>query len=124
MPLFPPNYVRLEGELDRLKFSVTATGTSILKGCVRVPQDVTDSEGTRKLYFDSVHIVAFGDTADALSEVGKGGWVIVEGNIETSKYTKNCHVCHADGMAYWTEVKISNFTNPPRPPLNADYVYE
>jgi hypothetical protein len=61
--------------------------------------------------------VTFGDLALALSQVKKGTWVSIDGNIEVSRYFKRCSKCNFQSINYWTDVRVSNFVEIDRPDI-------
>lgn len=117
MSNLPRNYVRLEGEIDRSKLIELEGGSYLFKGSVKIPVESQDSEGNVKVHSTYISIVTFGDLALALSQIKKGTWVSIDGNIEVSRYLKRCSKCNFQSTNYWTDVRVSNFVEIDRPDI-------
>ena len=103
------NYVELIGKLYDSSIKYFGEEYPRFQGKISVPMEYNYDEldGIKtSTYFK---IVAWGDVAEALNEVGDGKIVLINGVLQERQYDGFCKGCGSKEKKYWSDVLITNF---------------
>ena len=103
------NFIELRGELKYSSLSTVGNDYYKFQAKMAVPMVYVydDLDGlTTSMY---LKIIAWGEIAEALGEVGDGKTILVSGVLQERSYDGKCRSCGTPERKYWSDILVTNF---------------
>ena len=99
MHILGDNFVKLVG---KIKYKEVSSYNDYLNFKCKLAIPINDT-------FQYLKVSAWGDLAEALSELPNDTYIKVIGHIEETSFDSKCKYCNGPSKTYWTTVVVDNF---------------